>query len=376
MPSKKTNKPNQYKLLLLLVSMIFVSLVIGYFQPSVPSEISETEDYFIDSFYENTTINESSRILFKRNGLLYIMYDDGTNIVKFSDFETVSDFVLSPSGKEIAFVSQHLLYIMNVDGSNLRKIDNVPLTSKESSDKNRMLHPVWSHDEKRIAYEKEFLRSGKYYRNIKTNGTVESDIYNIDIHLFDYFGDGYPNYCGFAAWLPNSLDLFFSCYKSHTQTGYMMKYYGSEPIELLEANTNIPFVWSPNGEKVIVSYVVNDRILITVANVDGSNSIEIATLYSISDIMWSRDSSKILFTAGVREKQEIFVVGKNGNNITQLSNNNFIDNDPVWSPDGSKIAFSSNRDGNLEIYVMNSDGSNVRRLTFDAANDEAPQWLP
>src|SRR6266536_4449025 len=44
--------------------------------------------------------------------------------------------------------------------------------------------------------------------------------------------------------------------------------------------------------------------------------------------------------------------------------------------DWGKIAFVSSRDGNPEIYTINTDGTNITRLTNDPAVDEEPAWSP
>ncbi len=46
------------------------------------------------------------------------------------------------------------------------------------------------------------------------------------------------------------------------------------------------------------------------------------------------------------------------------------------SPAAGKIAFVSSRDGNPEIYTINTDGTDLTRLTNDLAIDEEPAWSP
>ena len=46
------------------------------------------------------------------------------------------------------------------------------------------------------------------------------------------------------------------------------------------------------------------------------------------------------------------------------------------SPAAGKIAFVSSRDGNPEIYTINTDGTELTRLTNDPAVDEEPAWSP
>lgn len=156
-------------------------------------------------------LNDTGRILFTRDGLLYLMSSDGSNINELNASSNISEFIWSPSGDKIIFVDHLSLYIMNADGSNLQELDNVADVDETDPDKNRILHPVWSPDGKKIAYEKEYLRSGKHFRDIKVSDADGSDRYNLDAYLFDYFGDGYPDYCGFADWAPDGVYVLFSC---------------------------------------------------------------------------------------------------------------------------------------------------------------------
>ena len=42
----------------------------------------------------------------------------------------------------------------------------------------------------------------------------------------------------------------------------------------------------------------------------------------------------------------------------------------------AQIAFSSDRDWNMEIYVMDNDGDNLRNLTNNDFDDKYPSWSP
>ncbi|MCD4734336.1 hypothetical protein K8R78_08895, partial [bacterium] len=57
---------------------------------------------------------------------------------------------------------------------------------------------------------------------------------------------------------------------------------------------------------------------------------------------------------------EIFVMNADGSNQTQLTFNDYVEEDAVFSPDGRYIAFSQDSD----VVVMNSDGEIKLRATF------------
>lgn len=90
---------------------------------------------------------------------------------------------------------------------------------------------------------------------------------------------------------------------------------------------------------------------------------------------WSPDGERIVFYSNRTGTYfQIFVINRDGNGLTQLTNDQADNRTPAFSPDGSKIVWQSERDGNREIYVMNADGSDQIRLTFEKSEDSHPKW--
>jgi Tol biopolymer transport system component len=99
------------------------------------------------------------------------------------------------------------------------------------------------------------------------------------------------------------------------------------------------------------------------------------------DVSASPDGSKIAYVVPDGAWSEIYVANIDGSNITRLTNNEWIDDQPVWSPDGSKIAFRSDRGGiTPDVWVMNANGSNPVNLTPDpvpgTSVESRPTWSP
>jgi Tol biopolymer transport system component len=321
-----------------------------------------------------TPLYEKGKILFSRNERLYVMNADGENLRSLSNLHGVHDFKWSPDGSRVAFTDYLSLYVINSDGSNLHELDTAPGKANSGWE---ILHPIWSPSGSKLSYEKENLESYKMsVRNIITSKANGTDRYNIDSYLFDFFIDGYPNYCGFASWTQDGVYLLFSCFEYPILTGYKMRATGSEPAQLVEIiGYGYPFFWSPDGNKIAFASNKNGEGNLQVMNVDGSDAFRMLPANGeVHDLNWSPNSQRILFSSGKEKNQEIYMVNADGSNLIRLTNNNFIDKNPAWSPNGDMIVFSSDRDGNLEIYVMNLDGSNEIRLTYNVEADENPQW--
>src|SRR6266508_2743394 len=82
-------------------------------------------------------------------------------------------------------------------------------------------------------------------------------------------------------------------------------------------------------------------------------------------------AGKIAFVPSRAGNPEIYTINTDGTDLTRLTNDPAIDDEPAWSPDGRRIAFVRN----FELYVMNADGSNVRR-TFSGNLTQNPSWSP
>ena len=93
----------------------------------------------------------------------------------------------------------------------------------------------------------------------------------------------------------------------------------------------------------------------------------------------SPDGRRMAFASLVNGRLQIFVANVNGTGVTRLTTSTTDDDQPVWSPSGAKIAFhrwDTSPGGHADIVVMNADGSNQRSITADQGrtNQRFPTW--
>jgi Tol biopolymer transport system component len=73
---------------------------------------------------------------------------------------------------------------------------------------------------------------------------------------------------------------------------------------------------------------------------------------------------------------EIVTMKPNGDNKTQLTNDQAFDANPTFSPNGKKIAFETGRSGNGDIFTMSANGTNKKSVTRSRKLDFTPTWSP
>jgi Tol biopolymer transport system component len=154
---------------------------------------------------------------------------------------------------------------------------------------------------------------------------------------------------------------------------------GSGDIEDLDCHGSGPD-WSPDTTKIAFYSSRDGDDEIFVMDADGENQTQLTdNEYTDAFPDWSPDGTKIVFHSdrpwGI--SFNIFVMDADGSNPVQLTtvDTGIANTHPVWSPDGSRIAFASKSGGNeYEICVMDADGTNLVNITNNAASDTTPSW--
>jgi tricorn protease-like protein len=265
------------------------------------------------------TQEQGPRIVFvslrDRNNEIYIMNDDGTDVVRLTNNSDIDyDPSCSPDGKRIAFMSRrdgnNEIYVMNSDGTGVTRLTN---NGAEDWD------PAWSADARHIAFVSDRDGNAEIYIMDADGGAVTRVTENS-------LGDRWPS-------------------------------------------------WSPDGNRIVLTSPRNGNDELLIKDLVSGGMTRLTTNQADDwDPTWSPDGTRIAFVSNRTGNDEIYVMDAAGGGVTRLTSNPAVNISPAWSPDGRRLAFGSYTGTNGEIYVMNADGSGVIRLTSNPADDWDPSW--
>jgi Tol biopolymer transport system component len=203
------------------------------------------------------------------------------------------------------------------------------------------LAPVWSPDEKKIAFG-----FGRYFQSLQGPAIGDIAIVNKDGTGLKILTDGKGNY-GFPS-------------------------------------------WSPDGKKIVFRASTDSLKGLFIIDVE---TLQITTLTRNSQDnfpTWSPDGSVIAFTSKREDNYDLYSIKPDGTGLKRLTSDPGNEAHSIWSPDGKWIAFSSGTQGFKdesalhpynpqpygEICVMRPDGSDFRVLTDNQFEEATPAWMP
>jgi len=191
-------------------------------------------------------------------------------------------------------------------------------------------------------------------------------------------GDLYEDPFG---WNPDGKHIsFFSVIEGGQLATMVMDVDGGTPTRLIPEETRPHFaVWSPDGSMLAVQIFDAGRLLISLADGDGSN-LRPLTTEGFEDMQgptgWSPDGSSLLYVSTRTGAGDIWVAPVDGSPPRQLTNDVRADNSPFWSPDGRWIAFRSERGLQTDLWVVPAAGGAAVRVTDDADRETLTGWRP
>ena len=251
----------------------------------------------------------------------------------------------------VTFNAPYFFVTVNPDGSDARP---VAVTGDE---------PDWSPDGARIAY----VRS----ENIHLMNTDGSG----DVELF-----ASPEREHGPVWSPDGTRLLFSQSVPSGGALFVTPVDAPDPQPVFaDAISRGHGSWSPDGSRVAYTSSIDnaEHVGIWVADVDGTDAVQLTGGPFDVQPAWSPDGSRILFRRQLVSggQSEIWTVNVDGSNPLNATNNPAFDYDPAWSPDGKWMAFVSERGALTRVWVSRPDGSfatPVSSTTYEFV--ASPSW--
>jgi dipeptidyl aminopeptidase/acylaminoacyl peptidase len=305
--------------------------------------------------------------------------------------------VLSPDGKQFAFVRGGQIELLPADGG-------WPVTLTTSPGKKVELS--WSPDSKTLA----FVSLGSVWV-VPVSGGKPTQITYGAVGAGDPRGasDRWPKWNSDGKWI-----LFQSGRHGHNELwvvradGRTMNYLatteiysGVDELDQTSADDEVASdrfdpapAWSPDGTRI--SYTERSREFFSgklkVLDFDRSTGTTQGTpldLYTarhdrggawvIDHVAWSPDGTTLAFTLQDSGWDKLYLLPSRGGPPRQLTQGEGEDGSPVFSPDGKTLAIVSNR-GAFEqsfIWIVPLDGSAPRRLAnLPPGVEDDPQWSP
>jgi len=274
----------------------------------------------------------NSKMAFGYDGELYTM-EEGSDPVKVSvtirtqakantdKFITINggvdEMVVSPDGKEIAFIARGEVFVTSVDGSMTKRITDTPEAEA---------HVTFTPDGDKVVYASE--RNGKW------------SVYQTEI-------------------VRDEEEPFFFASSLLKETAL---------IET-EVGNYLPR-FSPDGNKI--AYVA-DRRTIRVKNLESEETTDLLTpdeLFHMRDgdkyFRWSPDSKWLLIGwSKLLQNSEVLLMSADGESRYNLTESGYYDYSPKWINKGKQMIWFSNQDGLKSYATSGSFQSDVYTMFFD-----------
>jgi TolB protein len=262
-----------------------------------------------------------------------------------------SDPVVSPDGRQIAFISNRdsvpSVFVIDSDGTHERR-----LTVRRSS------KPQWSSDGGTIFFSGGAADSGRVFAVATSSGDV--------LPVASIAGRG-------PVLSPDGQSVVYLSGPWTSTATMVARLDGSDARRIAGGKaTAWNGAWSPDSKRIAYTYGDSSRHLqVHVVGADGSADAPVTHMSadegSAQLPAWSADGTHLAvqvnnLSAGIAH---IWIIELATGNAHKLAphDQKFLDEIPSWFPNGRHIAFQSNRSGRTEVWVMDSDGTHLRQIT-------------
>jgi Tol biopolymer transport system component len=169
----------------------------------------------------------------------------------------------------------------------------------------------------------------------------------------------------------------------------MVKRDGTGFEELTTGGKNNAFPsFAPDGKRLVFRSFEKDGYGLRIMDLE-SKSITTLTSEYDNFPLWSPRGDLIMFSRLVDSAYEVYTIKPDGSSSRRLTFTHGTDAHMAWSPDGESIVFASSRMGFKDeamytdapqpygdLFVMRYDGSRIEQLTDNQWEEGTPAWQP
>ena len=143
--------------------------------------------------------------------------------------------------------------------------------------------------------------------------------------------------------------------------------------------------WSPDGSEIVIGLRLTQEILITDG---GQNSRSLTTMENKFpiEVVWSPDGERIVVTTSpsleVFHPTDLYIVSVETGEVTTVTQNEYQIFTPNWSPDGRFLLYTTTRggrDSNLPyatLWIYTIESGEITQLTPGTRLDSGGVWSP
>jgi len=296
----------------------------------------------------------------------------GGTAKKILERDSSSGFILSPDGKQFAFIlegpgqGENSLMLVNADGTGERA-----LATRKGEERFGTYEPGWSPDGR-------VLTIGVHVGG--TNMTLAA-VSVQDGTLKPITSQKWPAVFR-ATWLRDGSGLVFSTGEATLQAQIWYASYPAGEVRRITNDAN-------NYGSGSVSLTADSSTIATVqleyvSNIFVAPANDIARAKQITRgvsgltssyiVSWTPDG-KLVYSGTTSGNPDIWIMNADGTGSRQLTNDPAYDGLAVVSPDGRYIVCDSRRPEQNNIWRMDVDGSNMKQLT-SGGDDAVPNFSP
>lgn len=274
-------------------------------------------------------------------------------------------FDISPQGNSIVYPElvpgQETVALFLFDlGTKQARLVTHPVPNSEGDG-----DPVFSHDGKTIAFQRDTLDQDQLYVMPASGGPERMVTYKVAGDFIDGL-----------AWTANDREILIGGSRM-----WRIPVSGSS-----DSISSVPYIPGPATfpavRNTLLAYVLateNANIwkltLRDSTHAAGEPSRLISSTRQQAAMAYSPDGSRIAFQSDRSGNWEIWTCNRDGSNAVQLTHfGSGLTGTPRWSPDGRQIAFDSHAGGVSQIYVVAAEGGDPRKVTSHTNGSRVPSW--